>query len=151
MCSKCSKKVATFVFVSIHFSMALTDHRKHNVISCVCGKLITGKHKYNISISKIEVVVCDYSSQFSKTEKVCPTCIVKEKEQRYEQQWDKDESGYCICAECGEKTDYGLPKRCSCKAFIDIDGEAKCKSCLKVWTEPYLDSGECSKCGYQGD
>ena len=135
----------------VFFSMALTYHAKHKVITCACGKLITGRHTCDIKLSKIEVVVCEYSSCFSKSEQPCPICIVKEQEQRYEEQWDRDESGYCVCAECRDKTDYGLPKRCSCKAFIDTDGETKCKSCLNRWTEPYLDSGECGECGYDGD
>ena len=44
--------------------MALTYHFHHNVISCACGKLITGKHTCDIQVTK--VVVGDYDSGFSK-------------------------------------------------------------------------------------
>ena len=58
--------------------MALTYHAEHKVITYVCGKLITGKHTCDIKVSKIEVVVCDYTSHFSKTQKPCQICVVKE-------------------------------------------------------------------------
>ena len=137
----------------LFFTMSLTYHAKHNVITCACGKLITGKHTCDIKLSKIEVVVCDYysSCSSSKSEQPCSICVVKEQEQKFEEQWDTDESGYCICAECKDKTDYGIPKHCSCRAFIGIDGEPKCKRCLNRWTEPWLDSGECGECGYEGE
>ena len=108
-------------------------------------------HEFHTRVSKIEVVVCDYTTRFSKTEEPCQICVVKEQEQRYDEQWDNDESGYCICAECGEKTDGGLPKRCNCIAFIDTDGEAKCQRCKELWTEPSLELGACGECGYDGD
>ena len=131
--------------------MSLTYHAEYKVITCACGKLITGKHTCDIQVSKIEVVVCAYTSRFSKSQKACQICAVKEQEQKYEEQWDTDESGYCVCAECRIKTDYGLPKRCKCNAYIDTDGEAKCKRCKELWTEPYLEFGECDECGYEGD
>ena len=131
--------------------MALTYHFHHNVISCACGKLITGSHTCDTQVTKIEVVVCNYISRFSKTnEQPCEICLVKEQEQRYEEQWEHDDSGCPTCAECEDRCDYGLPKRCSCAAFIDIDGKSKCKKCKKLWTEPYLNFGECGECGYEG-
>ena len=137
----------------LFFTMALMYHTRHKVTSCVCGELITGKHTCDIQVSKIEVVTCDYdsSSSYSKSEQPCSICVVKEQEEKYEEQWDHDESGYTICAHCKDKTDYGFPKQCSCRAFISIDGEPKCKKCLNRWTEPWLDSGECGQCGYDGD
>ena len=79
----------------------MSDHSQHGVITCVCGELITGKHTCDILISKIEVVVCDFNSRFMKeNDKVCRVCLVKEGEKRYEDQWETDESGYCIYSEC---------------------------------------------------
>ena len=112
----------------------MTYHSGHQVITCVCGELITGEHMCSVKVSKIEVVICEYSCRFwKKTEKVCEVCIVKEGENRYEDQWETDESGYCVCAKCGDKTDGCLPKVCACKAYIDSDGEAKCKGCKGLW------------------
>ena len=51
----------------------------------------------------------------------------------------------------GTICEYKLPKRCSCTAFIDTDGKPKCKKCKKLWTDLFLNSGECGDCGYQGD
>ena len=130
--------------------MALTYHFHHNVISCACGELITGSHTCDTQVTKIEVVVCNYISSYSK-EQPCQICLVKEQEQKYEEQWDYDDSGCSICVECDSICEYKLPKRCSCTAFIDTDGKPKCKKCKKLWTDLFLNSGECGDCGYQGD
>ena len=130
--------------------MALTYHFQHNVISCACGELITGSHTCDTQVTKIEVVVCNYISSYSK-EQPCQICLVKEQEQKYEEQWDYDDSGCRVCAECDSICEYKLPKRCSCTAFIDTDGKPKCKKCKKLWTDLFLNSGECGDCGYQGD
>ena len=130
--------------------MALTYHFHHNVISCACGELITGSHTCDTQVTKIKVVVCNYISRYSK-EQPCQICLVKEQEQKYEEQWDYDDSGCSICVECDSICEYKLPKRCSCTAFIDTDGKPKCKKCKKLWTDLFLNSGECGDCGYQGD
>ena len=130
--------------------MALTYHFHHNVISCACGELITGSHTCDTQVTKIEVVVCNYISSYSK-EQPCQICLVKEQEQKYEEQWDYDDSGCSICVECDSICEHKLPKRCSCTAFIDTDGKPKCKKCKKLWTDLFLNSGECGDCGYQGD
>ena len=132
--------------------MALTYHAHHNVITCVCDQLITGKHTCDVKLSKIEVVECRYDSRFaSETEQPCPTCIVKEGEEKYEEQWARDESDYTICSVCRLKTDYRLPKSCSCVAYIDYDGVTKCKKCHKQWADNQdVDYGDCVECGYEG-
>ena len=130
--------------------MALTYHFHHNVISCACGELITGSHTCDTQVTKIKVVVCNYISRYSK-EQPCQICLVKEQEQKYEEQWDYDDSGCSICVECDSICEHKLPKRCSCTAFIDTDGKPKCKKCKKLWTDLFLNSGECGDCGYQGD
>ena len=128
-------------------SIVLTYHSEHGVITCVCGELITGKH----TCDKIEVVVCDFYSDFMKeNDKVCRVCLVKEGEKRYEDQWDTDESGYCICAECRLKCDGYLPKRCDCHCYIDTDGTPKCKSCNEIWVINCV-YATCEDCGYHGD
>ena len=132
---------------------ALTYHAHHNVITCVCGQLITGKHVCDVKLTKIEVEECHYYSDFaSKSEQPCSTCIVKEGEKKHEEQWFKDEDGYVLCAICGEKSDYGLPKRCTCTAYIDYNGVSKCKRCHNQWADNQdLDYGTCDKCGYEGE
>jgi hypothetical protein len=70
-------------------------------------------------------------------------CRKKENEQKCEQTM-KD--GYCRCSFCGAKCDDELPKRCNCVAYIDNDGEAKCKSCHKLWTESDIEMGICNSC-----
>ena len=128
-------------------SIALTYHSEHGVITCVCGELITGKH----TCDKIEVAVCDFYSAFMKeNDKGCRVCLVKEGKKRYEDQWDTDESGYCICAECGLKCDGYLPKRCDCHCYIDTDGTPKCKSCNEIWVINCV-YATCEDCGYHGD
>ena len=102
--------------------MALTYHFQHGVITCVCGELITGKHTCDIPISKIEVVVCNFFSRFWKEIEVCAVCVVKKGEKRYDDQWEIDESEYCVCSECKLKCDGSLPKRCDCHSYIDTDG-----------------------------
>ena len=132
--------------------MALTYHSEYKAITCVCGELITGKHMCGVKVSKIEVVVCEYSCRFwKKTEKRCEICIVQEQEKRYEDHWETDESGYCVCTECGDKTEGCLPKICACKTYVDNDGSSKCKGCKGIWEESYLESEECKNCGYDGD
>ena len=131
--------------------MALIYHSQHGVITCVCGELITGKHTCDILISKIEVVVCDFYSRFMKeNDKVCRVCLVKEGEKRYEDQWETDESGYCICAEYKLKCDGCLPKRCDCHSYIDTDGTPKCKGCNEIWVINCV-YATCEDCGYHGD
>ena len=69
---------------------------------------------------------------------------------KYKDQWKVDDSGYCVCAECWDKTNGDLLKKCSCNAFIDIDGEVKCKSCKNVWNcNLDLIYDACEKCGIE--
>ena len=68
---------------------------------------------------------------------------------RYEDQRKENDSRYCICAERGDKIEGSLLKRCSCTAFIDRDGKAKCKSCKEEWdNDSDLSYGDCKKCGF---
>ena len=77
----------------------------------------------------------------------CRVCLVKEGEKRYEDQWETDESGYCICSECKLKCDGSLPKRCDCHSYIDTDGTPKCKGCKEIGTKNDVYS-DCEDCGY---
>ena len=132
--------------------MALTYHVEHKVITCVCGKLITGEHTCVIQISKIKVVVCGYTPpRCGRSGNGCGFCVDKEVERIYEDQWERDRCGNCRCAICGCASDASLPKICECTAFIDYDGKTKCKGCRKIWVKDDLYSGECGKCGYDGD
>ena len=130
--------------------MALTYHEKHSCVSCVCGKLITGKHTCSIPVTKIEIVVCFWYS--GKSGKRCEICFGKEQEKKYEDQWWEDESGYTICRHCGVKTRARLPKYCCCPAFIDGDGIPKCKRCKEEWNDSEdMNVGICRICKYQGE
>ena len=128
--------------------MALIYHANHQVVSCVCGILISGEHDCEIPLSQVKVEVCYWFS--GRSGKPCKICVDQEKLEKYKNQWTKDESGYCVCRECGDKTDGDLPKRCSCNTFVDRDGETKCKNCKEIWN-PNLDLefDACEKCGYE--
>ena len=127
-----------------------TYHKNHNVVSCVCGELINGKHDCKVEgdkVMQIRVKECFYeSSRKDADEDACEICLDKEAEKAYEDQWDTDD-GYCICSTCGDKCDGDLPKECSCDAYIDRNGEERCKSCDELWLSPYLDYGSCKFCG----
>ena len=127
--------------------MALIYHDKHQVVSCVCGILISGKHDCEIPLSQVKVEVCYWFS--GESGKPCKICVDQEKLEKYKNQWTKDESGYCVCQECGDKTDGDLPKECSCNMFVDRDGETKCKNCKEIWNWNLdLCFYACEKCGY---
>ena len=129
----------------------LTYHTKHKILTCMCGIVIEGKHSCEVEVSKIQIVECDFVRSRDKNND-CQICIVKENERKFEDQWREDEDGYCYCSFCGDKSYWGLPKQCCCKAYVDNDGLEKCKSCHGTWTEVYLDMGDCDKCsGYHGD
>ena len=130
--------------------MALIYHVKHQVVSCVCGILISGKHDCKVPLSNVKVDVC-YGQQYSgKLDERCKICYAQEKIAAYKNQWKEDDSGYCICRECGDKSEGFLPKKCSCNAFIDRDGETKCKNCKKMWNcKLNLTYDVCKECGYE--
>ena len=68
----------------------------------------------------------------------------------YKDQWKEDDSGYCICRECGDKTEGFLPKRCTCNTFIDRDGETKCEGCNEIWNYNLdLTYHACDRFGYE--
>ena len=130
--------------------MSMTYHKKANVITCICGVVIRGVHTCNTQVSKITIVECNYDSVGDGNGR-CLTCVTKEQECKYLDQWTTDESGYCICEECGDKCDGFLPKICNCSGFIDTDGEVKCKSCFALWVDPDIETGQCDICGYMGE
>ena len=127
--------------------MALIYHDKHQVVSCVCGILISGEHDCKITLSRVKVEVCYWFS--GRSGEPCKICIVQEKLEKYRYQWTEDDSGYCICRECGDKTEAFLPKECGCSAFVDKDGETKCKNCKEVWNCNLELTYACEKCGYE--
>ena len=124
--------------------MTMIYHNKSNVITCVCGTLITGAHTCKISVKSIKIKVCDNS------DKKCFVCWNENQKQKYKDQWKTDVAGYCVCAVCGVKTDGFLPKVCSCHAYIDADGWDKCKNCNIIWEELDFDD-QCSSCEYMGE
>ena len=124
----------------------LTYHKNHNVVTCVCGSVVNGKHLCDIKTStKIQIKECCYKSSSDNNENCCWICLKKEKDLEYENQWKEDEDGYCYCVFCGDKCDDELPKCCSCNAYVDFDGEKKCKSCHKGWNELDMEK-ECLLC-----
>ena len=120
--------------------VVLLYHREFNVVSCVCGDLIKGSHLCQTEMSKgIRIQECNGRP-------TCMICQEKEQDRRFDEQWRKDMDGYCICVFCGDKSDGELPKICSCSAYIDSDGEAKCKACKGKWYLPHFESGSCPLC-----
>ena len=97
----------------------------------MCGIVIEGKHSCEVEVSKIQIVECDFVRSRDKNND-CQICIVKENERKFEDQWREDEDGYCYCSFCGDKSYWGLPKQCCCKAYVGNDGLEKCKSCQKI-------------------
>ena len=70
----------------------LTYHRYHGGLVCACSAIIQGKHCCDIKPAiKIEIQECEHPSS-----KNCSICLEKE-ELEYEEQWEKDESGYSCC------------------------------------------------------
>ena len=127
--------------------MALIYHVRHRVISCVCGILISGKHDCKIPLSQVKVEDCYWFSGSSG--ELCKICLAEEGLKKYKNQWTEDDSGYCVCRECRTKTEAFLPKECSCNAFVDRDGETKCKNCKEIWNQNLdLCFHACEKCGY---
>ena len=81
--------------------------------------------------------------------KPCKIYVAQEKLEEYKNQWKEDDSGYCVCRECGIKTEAFLPKECACNAFVDRDGETKCKNCKEIWSCNLDLTYACEKCGYE--
>ncbi len=128
--------------------MSLLYHEKHRVVSCVCGILISGKHECKIPLSQVKVEDCYWFTR--GIGKPCKICAAEEKLKDYKNQWTEDDSGYCVCRECEAKTQPFLPKECFCNAFIDTDGETKCKKCKEIWSRDLdLHYDPCEKCGYE--
>ena len=127
-------------------TIVLTYHKNHNVVTCVCGVVVQGEHLCDIKAStKIQIKECNYQSSYSGNKECCLICLKMEKKQEYENQWNEDEDGYSYCNFCGVKCDGELPKYCSCHAYVDLDGEKKCKSCHELWEELDMDE-ECTIC-----
>lgn len=126
--------------------VVLTYHKNHNVVTCACGVVVQGEHLCDIKAStKIQIKECNYKTSHDNNEECCWVCLKKENDQEYENQWTEDEDGYCCCNFCGDKCDEELPKCCSCNAYVDFDGQKKCKSCHELWNELYMETN-CSIC-----
>ena len=119
-----------------------TYHRDSKTVSCVCGKEITGRHTCS-DILKVK--------ECTNNNKDCTICREKEEKRLFEDQWMGDEDGYNRCTTCRDKCDYGLPKYCSCHAYVDRDGIEKCKSCDHPWGDLDTEMDDCINCGYQGE
>ena len=101
-------------------------HEKYNVLSCFCGEILDKTHKHKIdnpSCNQFEVRLCKVSNE------CCRICEKYRGKERYEDQW-RDCGAYTICKSCEDLSEQTLPKECSCKYFIDVDGVSKCKTCF---------------------
>ena len=73
-------------------------------------------------------------------------CIDADNYQKYLDSFYEDRDGYQRCNFCEYPT-----SNCSCVAFVDKDGEEKCKKCKEIWTYSALDIGKCDYCSYKGE
>ena len=125
--------------------MALVYHEKYNIFTCVCEEVINAEHTCKIKVSNIEVVVCTYV-RGKNTDKFCSICDSREKQTAFADQWEWYAPYRYMCVYCDSDTDGGLPKECCCTAFIDEDGEKKCKTCKTLWTQGTDMEEECIEC-----
>ena len=136
-------------------NLVLTYHEACKKVTCICGVIIQGCHKCSIpdgqgTVSGIVFRVCQWERRRAKghpnqKEQECQVCLKDNNFQKYLDSTYRDQDGYEFCSFCHNHSHV-----CSCIAYVDRDGEEKCKRCDKVWTGYYLDDGECDVCGYEG-
>ena len=119
----------------------ITYHKRHNIITCVCGQQIDGTHECVMKKphTMIKVVECIYDMHCDGSIPYCPVCDEAAKKKAFEEQWYIDRDGYSLCEECGHKSDWGeVPKMCGCMVYDVgeehrfVDGQCVCTGCDDV-------------------
>ena len=137
-------------------NLVLTYHEACKKVTCICGVMIQGCHSCSIAesgqgmVSGIVFRVCRWERRKrakgqSDQEEECQVCLKEENFQKYLDSTYNDRDGYEYCSFCNEHSHC-----CSCVAFINRDGEEKCKRCNAIWDGLDLESGKCDACGYEG-
>ena len=101
------------------------------MVTCVCGELIERDHICLITKSgqttRLIFKDCGYKSWKPKKGDECEVCIKEESYQKYLDSSYADQDGYKYCSFCDNHIHC-----CSCIAFVDTDGQNKCKNCKKL-------------------